>query len=608
MYKAPVEEIAFTLNHVAGLGAAMEAGRLGDLSADLVEAILSEAGRFAGEEIAPLGETGDREGARLVDGKVITPKGWPALYKAWCEGGWNGLTGPEDFGGQALPHMLNVAALEMWNSASMAFALAPTLTMGAIEAVSAHGSDALKAKYLARMVSGEWTGTMNLTEPNAGSDLGVLKSRAERNGDGSYRIFGQKIFITWGEHDAADNIIHLVLARLADAPAGTRGISLFLVPKFLVNDDGSLGARNDLFCHSLEHKLGIHGSPTCTMIFGDGRYGDEKGAIGFLVGEENKGLACMFTMMNNARLAVGIQGVAIAEAATQKAIAYARERTQGKAPGWSGAGQIGGGQTNGGQISGGMSPIIEHPDIARTLLTMTALTRGSRAICYACAHAIDLSHRVDGEQARTWRERAALLTPIAKSFSTDVGVEVASLGIQVHGGMGFIEETGAARYLRDARIAPIYEGTNGIQAIDLVTRKLPLSEGAAVRSLIAELKTVAEKLAASNDPALGTSAARLTASIADLEAATEWLLETLAAGRPAEVLAGATAYQRLFGLTLTGAYLGTGALAVAGDGEEHKRVALCRFASENLLAETAALKDSVITGAASLDAARAVLG
>jgi alkylation response protein AidB-like acyl-CoA dehydrogenase len=593
MYKAPVEEIAFTLNHVAGLAAAMENGTLGDLSADLVDAILEEAGRFAGTEMAPLGETGDRQGARLVDGEVKIPDGWAELYRNWREGGWNGLTSPEEFGGQNLPHMLNVAALEMWNSASMAFALAPTLTMGAIEALVAHGSDALKQTYLAKMVSGEWTGTMNLTEPHAGSDLGVLKSRAERAGDGTYRIFGQKIFITWGEHDAADNIIHLVLARLPDAPAGTRGISLFLVPKFLVNDDGSLDARNDVFCHSIEHKLGIHGSPTCTMIYGDGKFGNEKGAIGWVVGEENKGLACMFTMMNNARLAVGMQGVAIAEAATQKAVAFARERTQGKAPGWSGS---------------GMSPIIEHPDIARTLITMKALTQGSRAICYACAHAIDMSHKTKGEEARRWTERAALLTPIAKSFATDAGVDVASLGIQVHGGMGFIEETGAARYLRDARIAPIYEGTNGIQAIDLVMRKLPLSSGDQVQGFIAELNAIAEQVAASNDAAFGETADRLKASIADLDDATRWLLEAQADGKVAEALAGATPYQRLFGLTLTGAYLAKGALAKSGDAASAKRVALCRFAAENLIAETAALKDRVISGAASLEAARAVLG
>ncbi|TAX90961.1 acyl-CoA dehydrogenase [Rhizobium leguminosarum] len=591
MYKAPVEEIAFTLKHVAGMGEAISKGLLGDLGEDLVDAILAEAGRFATEEVAPLADIGDRQGARLIDGEVRLPEGWRDLYRHWIAGGWNGLMAPEAFGGQALPHMLNVAALEMWNSGSMAFALAPTLTMGAIEAVSTHGSVALKDKYLEKMVSGEWTGTMNLTEPHAGSDLGVLKARAERRDDGSYRLFGQKIFITWGEHDAADNIIHLVLARLPDAPAGTRGISLFLVPKFLVNDDGSLGARNDLFCHSLEHKLGIHGSPTCTMIYGDGIFGGEKGAVGWLVGEENKGLACMFTMMNNARLAVGMQGVAIAEAATQKALAYARERTQGRAPGASGA---------------GMSPIVDHPDVARMLLTMKALTQGARAISYACAHAIDMSHRA-GDTSRHWQERAALLTPIAKSFSTDAGVDVASLGIQVHGGMGFIEETGAARYLRDARIAPIYEGTNGIQAIDLVTRKLPLSGGDQVNGFIAELREIADGVRRSNLDGFGETAARLDAAIADLEQATTWLIKVLAENRTAEALSGATPYQRLFGLVLTGCYLAKGGLAESADGAAENRIALCRFAAENLLAETAALRDRVVNGAASLAAARILL-
>jgi alkylation response protein AidB-like acyl-CoA dehydrogenase len=592
MYKAPVEEIAFTLNHVAGLADALEIGRFGDLSPDLVDAILGEAGRFASDEMAPLGDIGDRQGARLENGVVKTPDGWPQLYRHWREGGWNGLTAPEAFGGQALPHMLNVATLEMWNSASMAFALAPTLTMGAIEALVAHGSDALKATYLEKMVSGEWTGTMNLTEPHAGSDVGALKSRAERQADGSYRVFGQKIYITWGEHDAADNIIHLVLARLPDAPAGTRGISLFLVPKFLVGDDGSLGERNDVFCHSMEHKLGIHGSPTCTMIYGDGKFGDGTGAIGYLIGEENQGLACMFTMMNNARLAVGMQGVAIAEAATQKALAYASDRTQGRAPGSTGP---------------QMSPIIEHPDIIRTLLTMKALTQGSRAICFACAHAIDMSHHLEGDQAAHWVERAALLTPIAKSFATDCGVDVASLGIQVHGGMGYIEETGAARYLRDARIAPIYEGTNGIQAIDLVLRKLPLSKGAQVRTLIGELRAIAQRVESLNAPGFGSTAERVNASIDDLQASTDWLLEAQASGRVAQALAGATPYQRLFGLVLTGAYLAKGALVASEDGSGEKRVSLCRFAAENMLSETAALKDRVIGGAESLEAARIVL-
>lgn len=590
MYKAPVEEIAFTLKHVAGLAPALEDGRLGDLTDDLVDAILSEAGRFATEEVAPLAEIGDKQGARFIDGVVKMPDGWPALYKAWAEGGWNSLTAAPDFGGQGLPHMLHVAALEMWNSGSMAFAIGPTLTIGAIEALTTHGSDHLKTTYLPKMVSGEWMGSMNLTEPHAGSDLGVMKTRAERRDDGTYRLFGQKIFITYGEHDFTDNIVHLVLARLPDAPAGTRGISLFLVPKFLVNADGSLGPRNDVYCHSIEHKLGIHGSPTCTMIYGDGRFGDEPGAIGWLVGEENRGLACMFTMMNNARLAVGMQGVAIAEAATQKAIAYAKERTQGKAPGWQGS---------------GMSPIIEHPDVARMLLTMRVLTQGARAITYACAHAVDMAH---GDDAKHWAERASLLTPIAKSFATDAGVDVSSLGVQVHGGMGFIEETGAARLYRDARIAPIYEGTNGIQAIDLVTRKLPLSDGNHIKGFIAELRDIAAKARAANAPELGETGARLEAGIADLETATDWLLATLAEGKQAEALAGATPYQRLFGLVLTGAYLAKGALADGGDGRNGERAALCRFAAENIIGETAALKDRVINGAASLAAARAVLG
>ncbi|MBO9097479.1 MULTISPECIES: acyl-CoA dehydrogenase [unclassified Rhizobium] len=590
MYKAPVAEIAFTLRHVAGLDQAIEIGSLGDLTVDVADAILEEAARFTDNEIVPLAAIGDTEGARLVDGAVVLPERWPKLYRDWSAGGWNGLTASPEFGGQGLPQMLNVATLEMWNGASMAFGLAPTLTMGAIEALSAHGSPALKDRYLARMISGEWTGTMNLTEPHAGSDVGALTSRAERHEDGSYRIFGQKIYITWGDHDAADNIIHLVLGRLPDAPPGTRGISLFLVPKFLVEADGSLGARNDLFCHSLEHKLGIHGSPTCTMIYGDGRFGETPGAIGWLVGEENRGLACMFTMMNNARLAVAMQGVGVCEAATQKALAYARERRQGRAAGHKG---------------GSMSPIVEHPDVARMLLTMKALTTGARAITYACAHAIDLSHA--GIDTNHWQSRAALLTPIAKAFATDCGVDVASLGIQVHGGMGYIEETGAARLWRDARIAPIYEGTNGIQAIDLVTRKLPLDGGHAVRGLIGELQAICESVAAAGLPAFGATADRLRMAMADLDAATDWLLAAHAGDRVEEALAGATPYLRLFGLVLSGCYLAKGGLAVTDDGEVGGRIALCRFAAENLLPETAALKDQVMRGADSLIAARALL-
>ena len=592
MYKAPVEEILFTLKHVAGLDEALSSGKLGDLSVDVVDAVISEAGRFASEEIAPLAEIGDRQGARLVGHEVRTPDGWPALYKAWAEGGWNGLAAPGQFGGQALPHMLLVATFEMWNSGAMGFAIGPTLTIGAIEALEAHATDDLKAKYLPRMVSGEWMGSMNLTEPDAGSDLGFMKTRAERRDDGTYRIFGQKIFITYGEHDFTDNIVHLVLARLPDAPPGSRGISLFLVPKFLVNDDGTLGARNDVHVHSLEHKMGIHGSPTCTMIYGDGRFGDEPGAIGWLIGEENKGLACMFTMMNNARLMVGMQGVAIAEAATQKAIAYAKERVQGRAPGWTGE---------------AMSPIIEHPDVARMLLTMKALTQGARAIAYACAHAVDMAHASEGELRQFWQDRANLLTPLAKSIPTDVGVEVSSLGMQVHGGMGFIEETGAARLYRDARIAPIYEGTNGIQAIDLVGRKLPQAGGNHVRAFIGELKDIAAAVRASNRDGFGQTADRLAAAIADLQQATDWMLATMGEGRTEMALSGATPYQRLFGLVLIGAYLARGGLADGDDGGDMARVALARFAAENLMAETAALRDRVMNGAESLAAARVAL-
>ncbi|MBX9464475.1 MAG: acyl-CoA dehydrogenase [Aquamicrobium sp.] len=589
MYRAPVDEIAHTLKHVAGLGAALDAGRLGDLSEDLVDAILGEAGRFATDEVTPLRKIGDEHGAVLKDGAVTTPPGWKDLYRRWTEGGWNALTGPEDFGGQGLPQMLSVAALEMWNSGSMAFAIGPTLTMGAVEALEKHGSDELKATYLEKLVSGEWMGTMNLTEPQAGSDLAALRSRAEPVGDGTYRIFGQKIFITYGEHDFTDNIVHLVLARLPDAPAGTRGISLFLVPKFFVNEDGSLGARNDAFCSSIEHKLGIHASPTCTMIYGDGFAKDrEPGAIGWLIGEENKGLACMFTMMNNARLAVAMQGVAIAEAARQQALAYAQDRRQGKALGFDGE---------------GMAPIVHHADVKRNLLTMKALTQVARSIAYSCAHALDMARTGEGDDARHWQERANLLTPVAKAFATDVGVDVASIGVQVHGGMGYIEETGAAALLRDARIAPIYEGTNGIQAIDLVTRKLPLSGGEHVKGYIGELRADIEALRKSNADGFGATAERCDAALNDLAEATDFLQRALADGRQEEALAGATPYLRLFALAAGGGYLVRGALA----GEDNARVALARFFAENLVDEASALKWRVIAGAESLVSADAAL-
>ncbi|WP_309083630.1 acyl-CoA dehydrogenase [Chelativorans sp.] len=588
MYRAPLDDINFTLNHVAGLAGMLEEGRLEGLSPDLVGAILAEAGRFAGEEVAPLARIGDEAGARLENGEVRTPAGWPDLYRRWCEGGWNSLALPTHRGGQGLPMMLAVAALEMWNSASMAFALGPTLTVGAVEALERHATEELKGTYLEKLVSGEWMATMNLTEPQAGSDLGALRTRAERAGDGTYRIFGQKIFITFGEHDFTDNIVHLVLARLPDAPPGTKGISLFLVPKFLVNGDGSLGARNDVFCASIEHKLGIRGAPTCTMIYGDGRFGEAPGAVGWLVGEENRGLACMFTMMNNARLAVGMQGVAVAEAAYQRALAYARERRQGRAPGWSGE---------------GMSPIAAHPDVKRMLLTMKAMTQAARAVAYSCAHAVDMARLAEPGARAHWQERANLLTPLAKAFPTDIGVEVASLGVQVHGGMGFIEETGAAALYRDARIAPIYEGTNGIQAIDLVLRKLPQSGGGHVRAYIAELRRDAETVRGANMPELGDTAGCLNAALEDLEGATEHLLRLVGEGETEAALSGATPYLRLFALAAGATMFARGAVAAADAGQAR----LCRYLAENHLGETANLKRVVVDGAESLSAAAEVL-
>ncbi|WP_262273384.1 MULTISPECIES: acyl-CoA dehydrogenase [Microvirga] len=588
-YRAPVPDIVFTMRHVAGLDRAVADGLYGDLSADLAETVLEEAGRFANDVIAPLNREGDRVGATFKDGQVTTAPGWKQAYRAWTDAGWNALPGPVDYGGQGLPTLLNSACVEMWNAASMAFGIGPVLTMGAIEALVSHASDDLKGRYLEKLVSGEWTATMNLTEPQAGSDLAALRSRAEPAGDGTYRVTGQKIFITYGEHDLTDNIVHLVLARLPDAPAGTRGISLFLVPKFLPD-----GTRNDVRCHSIEHKLGIHASPTCTMIFGD-----HGGAVGWLVGEENRGLACMFTMMNNARLAVGLQGVAIAERAYQQALSYANERRQGRAIG----------------AAEGMSPIAVHPDVQRNLLTMKALTAAARAICYMTAEAIDRAHlEQDPGRRKRANERASLLTPVAKAFSTDIGAEVASLGVQVHGGMGFIEETGAAQHFRDARIAPIYEGTNGIQAIDLVTRKLPLSGGETVRAQIAAMRATVARLLKEGTPAFGATAPRLRDAVESLDRATGYLLKAVSSNAQGEALAGATPYLRLFALAQGGAALAELALAAqaqasAGDGDPAHagRIALCRFFAENIAVGAKGLEDTVMSGAGFLQDATLAL-
>ncbi len=586
-YRAPINDMLLALNHGAGLKAAIDAGHYGDFDADITEAVLEEAGKFATDVLAPLNRVGDEHGIKLEANKVTTAPGWPDAYKRWTDGGWNAVSGPEAFGGQGLPLAINAACTEIWSASNVAFGLCPLLTLSAIEALDAHGSDELKKIYLGKLISGEWTGTMQLTEPQAGSDVGALRSRADKQADGTYRIKGTKIFITYGDHDLTDNIVHFVLARLPDAPAGTRGISLFLVPKFLVNADGSLGARNDIYPSGVEHKLGMHASPTCTMTMGD-----HGGAIGYLIGEENRGMQCMFTMMNQARLGVGLEGVGVADRAYQQALAYAQERKQGRAVGKAGDGS---------------DPIIVHPDVKRMLLQMRSMTAAARSICYATAVALDVAVRAKDATVRSdAAARGALLTPIAKAFSTDIGNEVAYLGVQIHGGMGFIEETGAAQHYRDARITAIYEGTNGIQAIDLVTRKLAANGGASVWALLAELDATIKQVEASNDPGFGTAGAKLRDALGALERASKWLLERVST-KPNDALAGATPYLRLFGATLGGCMLAGEALAAkaAGDGERY--VTLARFFAENVSVQAPSLEKTVTDSAEAVNGADAAL-
>ena len=589
-FRAPVDDLLFVMTHGAGLGKGLEAGIYPDLADGFAATLLGEAAKFAESVLAPINRAGDQHGSVLTNGVVTTAPGWIDAYGHWREGGWNGLCAPADQGGMGLPHLIHAACLDMWEAANMAFMLAPLLSFGAIDALAAHGSQALKETWLGKLVSGEWTATMNLTEPQAGSDLAALRARAERAGDGTYRIFGQKIFITYGEHDMTDNIVHLVLARLPDAPAGTRGISLFLVPKFLLAENGSPGARNDLRCTGIEHKMGIHGSPTCSMSFGD-----DGGAIGWLVGEENRGLACMFTMMNAARLATALQGVAIGERAFQQALAFAVERRQGKSERYTGQ---------------GMSPIVAHPDVRRMLMTMKALTQAARVICYMTANSIDLAHRLEDPAARQAAgERAGLLTPLAKAFSTDIGSEVASLGVQVHGGMGYIEETGAAQHMRDARIAAIYEGTNGIQAIDLVTRKLALTNGNAMRRELADMRAIVAEAAAIGRRDFNAMAKSLLEAVAALERATAFLLDRLSGAIP-EALAGAMPYLRLFALARGGTGLALLALAVhrEGDGDPAGRITLANFFAQNIATGAAGLESAVMDGADTVLNSDATLG
>ena len=587
-FRSPIADISFSLRHVADLDALAKLDGYEHADPELIDGLLEEAGRFFDEVVAPTNRDGDTVGTKLHDdGSITTAPGFADAYAKLVESGWNGIGFPEEYGGGGFPQLLSTAVQEMTTTANMAFALGPLLSQGAIEAIMHHGDETQREIYLQKLVTGEWTGTMNLTEPHAGSDVGALTSKAEPADDGTWRIFGQKIYITWGEHDIADNIVHLVLARTPGSPPGTKGISLFIVPKFLVNDDGSLGERNDLTCVSIEHKLGIHGSPTCVM-----QYGDNGGAVGYLLGEEHQGMRCMFTMMNNARLGVGVEGVGIAERAYQQALAYAHERTQGRAIG---------------AEPGTESPIIDHPDVQRMLLDMKSTIAAMRGLTYRNAEALDHAHHGADEDARMkGEERAALLTPLSKSWCTDMGVELTSIGLQVHGGMGFIEETGAAQHFRDARIAPIYEGTNGIQAIDLAGRKLGLRQGGVVRDHLGE---IADTIAALEGvERLSLVKQHLAAALEALTAATDHLLAVSSAG-PADMLAGAMAYLNMMAVTTGGQILADGALAARslGDAEAEDRAVLARFFAANRLAGVPGLLPAVTAGSADLAAARSRL-
>ena len=535
-YRAPVRDLAFTLEAVAGMADVAATGAFPDYDADVAAAVIEAAGQFSEEVLAPLNRIGDQQGSTYANGAVTAAPGFADAYRQFAAGGWTGLSAPAEAGGQALPKALELAAYETVHAANMAFGLCPMLSLAAIEALEQVGTPEQKSKYLTKLVSGEWTGAMVLTEPGAGSDLGALTATATPNGDGTYALNGQKIFITCGDHDATDNIVHLVLARLPDAPKGPKGISLFLTPKFAVKDDGSLGDRNAFRPVGVEHKLGIHASPTCVMSY--------EGATAELVGQPNQGLAHMFVMMNAARLAVGVEGVGVAERAYQHALAYALERRQGRSV-WTG-------EAN--------APIFDHPDVRRMLGVMKAKISAARAICLSTGVAADLArHAATEEERRRWKGREDLFTPIAKAWSTDVGCDVASMGVQVHGGMGFIEETGAAQYYRDARIAPIYEGTNGIQAMDLVGRKLSMDGGESAKALIADMKATLADLGALYP---GKPVERFATAIEAVEDATLWLLDQKAdANAAADVLAAADAYLKLLGDVVGGWMLAKGALA-----------------------------------------------
>ncbi|HEY1329770.1 MAG TPA: acyl-CoA dehydrogenase [Casimicrobiaceae bacterium] len=589
-YRAPVADMRFVMTELAGLEEVAALPGFADATPDTVVAILDEAAKFATGVLDPLNRVGDREGARLdADGSVVTPPGFRDAYRQFCELGWNGLAKNPDFGGQGMPHLVAAPVDEMWNATNMSFELCPMLTAGAVEAIELNGSDALKQAFLPKMVSGEWTGTMNLTEPQAGSDLAAVRTRAVPQGDGTYRLHGNKIFITYGDHDYTDNIVHLVLARTPDAPPGTKGISLFVVPKRLVNADGSLGARNDVRCVSLEHKLGIHASPTAVLAFGDAG-----GAVGYLVGEENRGLEYMFVMMNLARFGVGMQGVGIAERAYQLASDYARERVQGRAAGLPRDAEAAG--------------IVGHPDVRRMLMTMRACTEAGRALGYVTAAALDVAHRHPDAATRT-RELAfaELMIPVVKGWGTEMAQKVAYLGVQIHGGMGFVEETGAAQYARDARITTIYEGTTGIQANDLVVRKIVRDEGAALGAAVARARAIERELDGARDEALAVIGARLRGGVDALVDAARFAVATYRTD-PRSVLAGAVPLLELAGIVFGGAQLARGASIAAqklagGEGDAsfmRAKIATARHFAEHLLTQAPGLRDTVAAGAPSV--------
>ncbi|WP_366554304.1 acyl-CoA dehydrogenase [Aquibaculum sediminis] len=586
-YRAPIDEMRFVLQQIAGLSDIAKLPGFEEATPDLVDAILDEAGKLAAEELAPLNQPGDIAGSQIENGVVRTPAGFAEAYRHYVDGGWNALPFDKDHGGQGLPWSLAVAVQEMWNAANMSFALCPLLNQGAVELLQAHGSPEQKDRYLSKMISGQWSGTMNLTEPQAGSDVGAVRTRAEPDG-GGWRIRGQKIYITYGEHDMSENVIHMVLARTPDAPVGTKGLSLFLVPKLLPDAEGNPAERNDLRCVSLEHKLGIKASPTCVMSFGD-----SEGAIGFLIGEENRGMEYMFTMMNNARLSVGIQGVAIAERAYQQALGYARDRLQGREMGSRDPDSV---------------PIIRHPDVRRMLMTMRAQTEAARALAYFTTAALDRAkaHPDPEERQHQSVDVLELLTPVVKAWCTDIGCEVASIGIQIHGGMGFIEETGAAQHYRDARITPIYEGTNGIQALDLIARKIMRHEGKPALRLLEEVRATQAKVGQAKGAAFSALRRGLDEAADAFEQATGWLMETFPE-RPQEAAAGATPYLRLTGTLAGGWLLARGALAAAEQIDDpdsdteflEAKIATARFYADSILPEAVAAAAAAIRGSAS---------